>query len=98
MVFFDASPSGIVICEICSRFDIDSENIDLELIGGFYHWTGLIGDLMPVSNTGNGDITSHSLDSWVDDFEFRINEWKRESGQTDINQAVNELKKARGLL
>lgn len=90
--------SDIVINSVCSKFGIELGNIGFSRVGGLYHWSGSVGDLFPVSNTGNSKIKTHSLNAWLEDFEFRLNEWRKESGLNDINQAANELKKARGLV
>lgn len=86
--------SDAVLDSVCAKFGIDRDNIGFSKVGGLYHWSGLVGDLFQVSNTGNNDLSAHDISVWLDDFEFRLNE----SGLTDINQAANELKKARGLL
>lgn len=87
-----------IIDAVCKRFGINRDNIGFSKVGGLYHWAGFVGDLFPVSNTGNNDLSAHDISVWLDDFEFRLNEWSNESGLTDINQAANELRKVRGLL
>lgn len=98
MVFCCSTASVLIIDAVCEKFGIDRDSISFSKVGGLYHWAGLVGELFQVSNTGNNDLSAHDISVWLDDFEFRLNEWSNESGLTDINQAANELRKARGLL
>lgn len=81
-----------IISAVCNEFKLSRKNVELKMIGGCYHWAGAIGDLFFTGHTGQECINSLSLAVWVDDFRFRLNEWRKETGLNDIELAANEIK------